>query len=178
MSGSRAKKRRRAGRERPTRMENAAMLERSAAAILAVDLSDVVLRDRVPQVVVGLCRAAAAQSRVIAMLTAAGQSSSAAPNRRLFLEIAIRLIWMSGLSRADCRQAADIMLEKDRKDTNTTLDYLKSLGHEVHFDPAEMNEFELEAPNRGTLQEQARKLDAAVRESTSKPWSRYAMWLA
>lgn len=176
MSGSGAKKTRRAKRQRSAHLENATIVRRAAEAILAVDLSDVVLRDRVPQVVVGLCRAAAAQSRVIAVLTAADQSSSAAPNRRLFLEVAIRLIWMSGLSRADRRQAADTMLEKDRKDTNATLDYLKNLGYEVDFDPTEMDEFELDAPTKGALQEQVRKLDAAVRGTASEPWSLYAMW--
>lgn len=176
MSGKRAKRLRRVKSQRSIRTGNAAAVKRAANAILAVDLNDVALRDRVPQVAVGLCRAAAAQSLVIATLAEANQLSSAAPNRRLFLEAAIRLIWLSGLSRADRRDAADVMLEKDRKDTNTTLNYLKNLGHEVDFDPTAMNEFELSAPNRGALQEQVRKLDAAVRGSASEPWSLYAMW--
>ena len=175
MSGKRAKRLRRIENQRSIRAGNATTVKRAANVILAVDLNDAVLRDRVLRVTVGLCRAAAAQSLVIATLAEANQLSSAAPNRRLFLEAAIRLIWLSGLSRADRRDAADVMLEKDRKDTNTTLRYLKSLGHEVDFDPTAMNEFELSAPARGTLQEQVRKLDAAVRGSASEPWSLYAM---
>lgn len=176
MSGRRAKRKRQAERNRPTHVKNAELVDRAADAVLAVDLSDIVLNDRVPQVVVGICRAAAAQSKVVAMLTAAGNAASAAPNRRLVLEAAIRLLWLAGLSRDERRQAVDIMLEKDRNDTNSTLGYLSSLGQTVDFDPTEMNEFELIAPTKGTLQEQTRKLDAAVRATEVEPWSLYAMW--
>jgi len=175
MSGRRAKADRRASKT-PTPGQAAAVVKRSAEAILAVDLSDVVLRDRVPQVVVGLCRAAAAQSRAVATLTLAGQSSSAAANRRLVFETAIRLNWLRGLSGADRRQAVDVMLAKDRKDTNSTLDYLAKRGQKVDFDPTEMNAFELDAPAAGAIQEQARKLDAAVQKSATDPWSLYAFW--
>ncbi|PKQ35397.1 MAG: hypothetical protein CVT61_06235 [Actinobacteria bacterium HGW-Actinobacteria-11] len=172
MSGRRAK----ADRRSAKRTTGAAVVMRSAEAILAVDMSDVVLRDRVPQVVVGLCRAAAAQSRAVVALTLAGHASSAAPNRRLVFEAAIRLNWLRGLSRTDRRQAADVMLAKDRKDTNSTLAYLAKLGQTVDFDPTEMNEFELDAPTSGSIQEQARKLDSAVQASSTEPWSLYAFW--
>lgn len=175
MSGS-SKSQRSSQRQTPLQLTNSRIVKRVAEAILAVDMNDVVLHDRVAQVVVGLCRAAAAQSRVVATLTADGQASAAAPNRRLFVEVAIRLNWLRSMSPADRIQAADIMLEKDRKDLNGTLDYLKKRGHEVDFDPTDMNNFELRAPAKGSLQEQVRKLDAAVRESASEPWSLYAMW--
>lgn len=160
----------------PDYPENVVIVDRTAAAILDVDMRDLALADRVPQIVVGLCRAAAAQSRVIAALSSVGLSSAAAPNRRLFLEVAIRLIWMASLSREDRRQATDIMLEADRRDTMATLDYLNGLGHEVDFDPSEMNSFELQAPTKGALQEQTRKLAAAVRQGDAEPWALYAMW--
>ncbi|MEI2268119.1 hypothetical protein OHB93_02220 [Microbacterium sp. No. 7] len=155
---------------------NAAIVQRAARAVLTVDMSDVVLHDFVPQVVVGLCRGAAAQSIAVATLTRAGQASSAAPNRRLVLESAIRLIWLRGLSKADRHAAASVMLEADRKDTNETLTYLEEQGQETPFNPAEMNAFELDVPTRGLLQEQVRKLRAAVVGSESEPWSLYAMW--
>lgn len=176
MSKSRSKKRHRARRSRPVRPVGADYARRSADAVLAVDMSDLVLRDRVPQVVVGLCRAAFAQSKVVAELAVAGMLSSAAPNRRLFYEVALRLQWLSGLSHDDRRQAADVMLEKDRRDINTTLAYLGDLGHAVDFDSADMNAFQLDAPEKGKLQEQAKKLRAAVKATESEPWSIYAMW--
>lgn len=176
MSGQRARAKRRAALERPAYLANADAIRRSAEAVLAVDMSDLVLRGRVPQVVVGLCRAAFAQSKVIAALTASGMASSAAPNRRLVLETAIRLHWLSDLSREDRRRAVDAMLAKDRKDTNSTLAYLSKVGHEADFDPTMMNEFDLDAPETGSVQEQARKLDAAVRSTSVEAWSIYAMW--
>jgi hypothetical protein len=139
-------------------------------------MSDVVLQDRVPQIVVGLCRAAASQSKALATLVDVGMASAAAPNRRLVLEAAIRLQWFAGLAREERILATDIMLAKDRRDTNGTLDFVEGLGHGVEFDRTEMNSFVLDAPSSGTLQEQVRKLDAAVKAHTSATWSMYAMW--
>ena len=165
MSAKKSKGKRQPSRSTAPSLINAAIVQRTARAVLAVDMSDVVLHDFVPQVAVGLCRAAAAQSVVVATLTRAGQASSAAPNRRLVLESAIRLIWLSGLSKADRHIAASVMLESDRKDTNETLDYLEGQGQEAPFDPTDMNAFELHAPTKGLLQEQVRKLRAAVVEA-------------
>lgn len=176
MSGKRSKAKPHPRRSTSPHLVNAAIVQQTALAVLAVDMSDVVLRDFVPQVAVGLCRAAAAQSIALATLTRAGQASSAAPNRRLVLEAAIRLIWLSGLSQADRHTAASVMLDADRKDSNDTLAYLEGKGQEAPFDPTEMNAFELNAPTKGTLQEQVRKLRAAVVGSESEPWSLYAMW--
>lgn len=176
MSGKRSRRKREEQRNDPSYLKNAGFVGHVADAVLAIDFGDVVLKNRVPQVILGLCRAAAAQSKVVALLTREGSAASGAPNRRLVLEAAIRLLWLAGLSRDERQQAVDIMLEKDRKDTNTTLEYLGSLGQSVDFDPTEMNEFELVAPTKGPLQEQARKLDAAVRAQEAEPWSIYAMW--
>lgn len=176
MSGKKSKAKRQEARTTAPHLMNAAIVKRTARAVLAVDMSDVVLSDFVPQVVVGICRAAAAQSIAVATLTLEGQASSAGPNRRLVLESAIRLIWLSGLSKADRHAAASVMLESDRKETNETLDYLEGQGQPAPFDPTEMNTFELDAPTKGRLQEQTRKLRAAVTGSESEPWSLYAMW--
>lgn len=176
MSRSRAKRERQAQRERPAYLVNSDRIYRSAEVVLAVDMSDLVLRNRIPQVVVGLCRAAFAQSKVVATLTAAGLAPSAAPNRRLFLEAALRLHWLADLSPDERKQAVDSMLAKDRRDTNTTLDYLSRHGHEVEFDATEMNALLLHAPDTGSVQEQARKLDAAVKSTDVEAWSIYSMW--
>lgn len=68
------------------------------------------------------------------------------------------------------------MLESDQKDTNNTLAYLERQGQEAPFDPTEMNAFELDAQTKELVQEQVRKLRAAVAGSESEPWSLYAMW--
>jgi len=176
MSGKKSREKRQPSRSTAPELVNAAIVQRTARAVLTVDMSDVVLHNFVPQVVVGLCRGAAAQSIAVATLARAGQASSAAPNRRLVLESAIRLIWLSGLSKADRHAAASVMLEADRKNTNETLAYLEEQGQEAPFDPTEMNAFELNGPTKGSLQEQVRKLRAAVLGSVSEPWSLYAMW--
>lgn len=153
------------------------MVARSADAVLSVDLSDLAFRSRTSQVVVGLCRAAFAQSNVIATLAKADLLSAAAPNRRLVLEIALRLHWLQGLSLEDRRKAVDTMLAKDRDDTSRLLDYLRDTGHEADFDRTEMDAFELNAETKGAIHQQATRLNAAVDSSQVKPWSIYSMWL-
>lgn len=157
---------------------NADWVARSADAVLQVDYEDVDLPSRVAQVAVGLCRAAFAQSKAIATLAQAGLLSAAAPNRRLVLEIVIRLHWLMSLPTEDRRKAVDTMLEKDRQDVNRLLAYLREIGHQADFDSTEMDAFELSAEPRGYIHQQATKLRSAVDASTVKPWSVYSMWLS
>lgn len=153
-------------------------MDRSADAVLGVDLSDHRFRNRVAQVAVGLCRAAFAQSKVIATLAKADLLSAAAPNRRLVLEVSLRLHWLQGLSRDERRRAVDTMLAKDRADTNKMLDYLRDAGHEADFDPTEMDAFKLDDAAKGAIHQQATKLRAAADSSEVQPWSIYSMWMA
>jgi hypothetical protein len=69
------------------------------------------------------------------------------------------------------------MLAKDRADTNKMLDYLRDAGHEVDFDPAEMDAFELDAVEKGAIHQQATRLRAAADSSDIQPWSVYSMWM-
>lgn len=177
MSGSRVKKNRRIQRNRSARIINAEKVSRSAEAVLSVDLSDVEIRNRTAQVVVGLCRAAFAQGKAIATLATADLLSAAAPNRRLVLEIALRLHWLQGLPAGDRRKAVDTMLAKDRQDTNRLLDYLRDAGHEADFDPTEMDAFDLDDVTSGAIHQQATRLNAAIGSTETEPWSIYSMWL-
>lgn len=145
--------------------------------MLSVDLSDYKFRNRTAQVVVGLCRAAFAQSKAIATLARADLLSAAAPNRRLVLEVSLRFNWLEGLSRDERRKAADTMLAKDRDDTNKLIEHLHEDGHEVDFDADEMNAFELDDATKGAIHQQATRLRAAVEASAVKPGTIYSMWL-
>ncbi|OII43585.1 hypothetical protein BIU99_02335 [Plantibacter sp. MMLR14_011] len=158
-------------------MVNAEMIAQSADAILRVAFDDIAFQGRTTQVIVGLCRAAFVQSRVIAALAHEDLLSAAAPNRRLVLEIALRLHWLQDLTPSERAKAVDTMLEKDRRDTNRLLDYLQDAGHGADFDRAEMNAFELENESNGTIHQQATRIWSAVESTSVKPWSTYAMWL-
>ena len=163
--------------EESVRKANAAVVAREAAAVLSVDLSDLALQGRTVQVVIGLCRAAFAQSEVIATLAQADLLAAAAPNRRLLLEIALRLHWLQGLPVTDRHKAVDTMLAKDRDDTVRLIDYLHDTGHTVDFDPTEMAAFELDAATKGAIHQQATRVNAAARSGEVEPWSLYSMWL-
>lgn len=178
MSGSRAKQERQAARAVPLRVLNAESVLRSAEAVLRTDLDDHEMRSRVAQVAVGLCRAAFAQSKVVATLAKADLLPAASPNSRLVLEVALRLHWLEGLTDEDRSLAVDTMLAKDRDDTTKALDYLRGVGHTANFDPTEMNAFELRDVAKGALHQQVTRLRAAADSSETQPWSLYSMWLA
>ena len=177
VSGRQSKRQRQQERQLPTRDRNAHCITESADAVLRVDVSDLAFRSRTSQVVVGLCRAAFAQSKVIAALARDGLLSAAAPNRRLVLEIALRLHWLQGISLEDRRKAVDTMLAKDRSDTNRLLDYFHHAAHSADFDPTEMDSFELDSETKGPIHQQATRLHAAVTSTEAAPWSIYSMWL-
>ncbi|MGV8857477.1 hypothetical protein [Rhodoglobus sp.] len=178
MSGRTSKHKRQVARLRPERIINAEIIGRSADAVLSARIDDVPLSNRTTQVVVGLCRAAFAQDKVLAMLAEADQLSAGAPNRRLVLEVALRLHWLQGVPPSDRGIAVDTMLEKDRQDTNRLLDYLRDAGQEIDFDAAEMNTFVLENATKGKIHQEVTRLSAAVSSGEVKAWSTYSMWLA
>ncbi|HBX76450.1 MAG TPA: hypothetical protein DEG43_02280 [Acidimicrobiaceae bacterium] len=176
MSGRRAKQKRRIEKISDSSIAGACLIERSADAVLAVGFDDLALKDRIPQFAIGLCRAAFTQSKAIVMLASGGQLAAAAPNRRLFFEAALRLHWLASLPKEERIQATDTILDKERRDTANTISYLRDLGHDVDFNLEEMEAVLLDAPKKGTLQEQARKLDAAVKAADNQAWSIYATW--
>src|SRR5690554_5068875 len=141
VSGKRAKDNRRVRRERPPHIVNAEHALRSANAVLAVGLSQVPL-SHVNQFAVGWMRAAFEQSRIIANLTSSGFGYAAAPNRRAFWEIALRLLWLADKPQEEREAAADTMLQLSRDTEVTTdkhmremdLDYLVGMGAIADFD--------------------------------------------
>ncbi|TJY67331.1 hypothetical protein E4J89_15725 [Arthrobacter sp. CAU 1506] len=124
MSGSRARKQRQSKREHPEYLKSASDTLRAAEAVLAVDLGMVPVT-RVSQFAVGWLRAAAfEQSRVIATLTASQMGHAAAPNRRAFWELTIRMLWLGDMPQDDRAKAADTMLHHDRTNEAKTDEYM------------------------------------------------------
>lgn len=160
--------------EQPTALVNAEVALHTANAVLAVDLSNVPLT-RVTQFIVGWCRAAFAQSRVIAHLTLNGMSSAAGPNRRLFSELAIRLQWLRDLPRDVRPSAVDEILEMARESKRGTHKHLRDMGWDVGFDPTEMDAFVLSSAE-GALKDQARKFASAAHATEVKNGPVFAMW--
>lgn len=174
MDGETAKAERGTAKKRSEASLNAEAALRTADAVLAVDLSDVPLT-RVTQFVVGWCRAAFAQSRVIAHLTLHGMPSAAAPNRRLFSELAIRLQWLRDLPTDVRPGAVDEILEMARESKRGTHKHLEEMGWPTGFDPTEMDAFILSAAE-GKVKDQARKFAAAAHATEVKNGPVFAMW--
>jgi hypothetical protein len=175
MSGKNAKAQRRAKRELPTVMINGDYAARSARAMLSLDLSAVPLT-RVTQFVVGWFRAAFDQSLLIADLSMRGRASAAAPNRRLFAELAVRLHWLHDLSRSDRPGAIDAALDWERKNQEKTFDHMRKMGWESEVDLTDMREFVLNVTDNGEVRNQAEKFAAAAYATDVKNAGLYRAW--
>lgn len=175
MSGSRAKKQRQSNRENPEYLESAGDTLRAANAVLAVDLAKVPVT-RVSQFAVGWLRAAFEQSRVIATLTASQMGHAAAPNRRAFWELTIRMLWLGDMPQADRAKAADTMLHHDRTNEAKTDEYMRENDLPSNIDAAEMEAFFLDVSEDKLIKEGAKLLTKAVKNAGTNLWMVYRLW--
>jgi hypothetical protein len=175
MSGRRSKARRRHAAGRPLRFGNAEYALASAHRVLAVELSLVPV-DRVTQFVVGWLRASFEQSKVVATLALVDMSPAAAPNRRCFIEIAMRLHWLHDLPQSDRAGAVDAMLDAEREQTLKTFDHLREMGWEEEPDFEAMNAFVLNVTSNGQIKDQARKFSSAAHATVVKNPGPFRAW--
>jgi hypothetical protein len=108
-----------------------------AEQMLALDLTLVPLA-RETQFIVGWMRGAFDQSRAIATLTRLGMADTAAPNRRSFAEIALRLLWLRNLDAKMRAAALDAMIADEKRLTTNFYDTLKQMGFDHDVDLSEM----------------------------------------
>lgn len=175
MSGKRAKAKRQAHRERPVHIVNAEYVRRSADAVLAVDLSEVPA-SHVNQFAIGWMRAAFEQSRIIASLTSSGMGHAAAPNRRAFWELVLRLLWLGDMPQAQRETAADTMLANDRATETATDRHMREMGLESNIDVAAMEEFVLNVSDDKRLKSQAKTLTEAAKSTELNSGIVYRLW--
>lgn len=175
MSGKKAKEARRALGDRPSRLVNADAIRRTADAVLAVEMGDVPAT-RIRQFAYGWCRAAFAQSRVIADLTSMGMASAASPNRRLFAELTVRIHWLSDMAKDARAGAVDAVLEHGIENTLGTLRHMDQLGWPVEFDISEFESFVLNVTQDNRIKDQARKFAAAAYATGIKNGPLFGMW--
>lgn|GEM_PF-1882368 len=175
MSGRRAKATQRVNGAISLQQINAKFAERTAIAVLGVKLEEVPLT-RVNQFAVGWMRAALEQSKLIANLTLRGQGHVAAPNRRIFWELALRLLWLSGISETDRPVAVDSMLEFTRSTEATTDRHMREMGIESSIDLTALEEVVITGCDDPKIREQARNFTAAVRATKVNSGYIYRLW--
>lgn len=175
MSGKRAKAKRQAHRERPAHIVNAEYVLRSANAVLAVDLSEVPA-SHVSQFAIGWMRAAFEQSRIIANLISSGIGHAAAPNRRAFWELVLRLLWLGDMPQAQRETAADTILANDRATETATDKHMREMGLESNIDVAVMEEFVLNVSDDKRLKSQAKILTEAAKSTELNSGAVYRLW--
>jgi hypothetical protein len=175
MSGSRAKDDRRRARQRPLYLINADYVRRSADAVLAVDLSEVP-PSHVNQFAVGWMRAAFEQSRIIGNLTNSGHGHAAAPNRRMFWELALRLLWLGDMPQERRDSAVDTMLADSRAIESATDTHMRDMGLDYLVGLGTLDEFEHHPTADPKLREQAKKLTAAVHGTDLNTGVVYRLW--
>lgn len=166
MSGKRAKAERRSKQQLSSSLANSERSVRAANAVLGVDMDSVTV-SRVSQFALGWMRAAFEQSRIIANLTSSGMGHAAAPNRRTFWEIALRIVWLANMPQSEREGAADAMLDHHRSTAASTSKHMNGLGFETDIDVVEMNDFPLNVPDDKVLREQAKNLAKAIHDDAA-----------
>lgn len=174
MSGKRAKSQRRAQAKNSVFLGNAEMMRSRADSLLSIGFEDIELT-RLNQIVLGLFRAAFAQSKVIGEMALQGMYSATGPNRRLFAEIAIRLHWLWHIDVKDRPGVVDAMLDDSKENTTRTYEHVKEEDWGSYVDLDDMDSFPLR-PAQGVLKDQARKFAAAALAGGAKNVPLYAMW--
>lgn len=156
-------------------IENANYVLRCADAVLSVDLSSI-RPSSVRQFAVGWLRAAFEQSRAIAKLTTTGLGHVTAPNKRVFWELALRLLWLSSIPQQERAEAAETMLANDRRNETNTHRHLQEVDLESDIDVAAMEAVVLNETSNKELREQARNLTEAVKSIELDSARIYQLW--
>lgn len=175
MSGKRARELRHAPAQLALHLVNSEYAKSSADRVLAVDLSGVPV-SRTTQFIVGWLRSVFEQSRAIACLTTADLAHTAAPNRRNFLEVIVRLQWLHGMTQSDRAGALDAMIDFEREVTRKTFKNLSELGYDAAVDLSDMDAMILEAASSGPIKNQARKFFAAAESTKLDSSGLYYAW--
>lgn len=142
--------------------------------VLTTDLATI-STTRVTQFVIGWMRAAFSQSQVIATLSKRGMAPAAAPNRRSFAELAVRLQWLFGMPQEDRAGAVDAMLDYERDLTVKNQEHLREMGFDSDRDLSDYHELVFDSAD-GTLKNEARQFLAAAKRNNSLSVGLYASW--
>lgn len=161
MSGRRAKAERRAAALSPVQ-EQAARIIATADRMLALDLSYIPAAYD-SQFIIGWMRAAYEQSKVIATLTTQGLAHAAAPNRRAFVEIAFRLLWLRTLDVEQRGPVLEGFVVREKNLTTGFYDTLKEMGYEHDVDLTAMDEVVAEILEDKDLRQQVKAVTDAAK---------------
>lgn len=161
MSGRRAKAERRAAAQSPVQ-EQAARIIATADRMLALDLSYIPAAYD-SQFIIGWMRAAYEQSKVIATLTTQGLAHAAAPNRRAFVEIAFRLLWLRTLDVEQRGPVLEGFVVREKNLTTGFYETLKEMGYEHDVDLTAMDEVVAEMLEDKDLRQQVKAVTDAAK---------------
>ncbi len=127
------------------------------------------------QFIIGWWRAAFAQAHASATLTLAGLAHVAAPNRRAYAELVVRLQWLTAIPLEERGPALDAMLEHERELTERSIEHLRTMGFDSERDLSEMRAFILDAAD-GVRKDEARRFLAAAQSTNGQSLGLYVLW--
>ncbi len=142
--------------------EQARRIVATADRMLALDLSYIPAAYD-SQFIIGWMRAAYEQSKVIATLTAQGLAHAAAPNRRAFVEIAFRLLWLRTLDVEQRGPVLEGFVVREKNLTTGFYDTLKEMGYEHDVDLSAMDEVVAEILEDRDLRQQVKAVTDAAK---------------
>ncbi len=111
----------------------------AADSVMAVPMNDLQTEITVAKTIVGICRAAFSQSKVVALLSQKGMLHAASPNQRLLFECYLRLQWLSSIESAERPEAIKNLNNKDHADLEKTWKFFADRGTDLSPDEAIKN---------------------------------------
>ncbi|MBO2990696.1 hypothetical protein [Leucobacter tardus] len=142
--------------------EQPARIIATADRMLALDLSYMPAAYD-SQFIIGWMRAAYDQSRVIASLAAQGLGHAAAPNRRAFVEIAFRLLWLRTLDVEARGPVLETFVAREKNLTTGFFDTLKEMGFDHDIDLSAMENVVAEMMADKELKQQVKAVTDAAK---------------
>lgn len=161
MSAKRDKQARQARRNRPKRDVNAAQLSEIARRVMAYEFVGLP-ESRVSQIAVGWMRAAFAEIGAIVHLSTNGLDFAAAPNRRSYAEIVLRLQWLHQLEVSLRGPALDSMIEDEKRLAASHVKNLEKMGVTKTPDFSELSAVVTETSTDSAIRVQAKTFTEAA----------------
>lgn len=147
----------------------------AADAILDMPIDDIKSTSPVPCTVVGLCRAAFAQSKVIALMAKADMLHATTPNRRLLVESVMLLEYLKSLTSADQIKASHVLISENLENVYKAIGCMVG-GPTPSLSPTNDEEFP-EYLRKGPLQEAIKNTqNQALGTKDPIARDRYAEW--
>lgn len=154
---------------------NRHVILRIAEEVATTDVDQIPVT-RVTQAALGWMKAALHQAQIIATLASTDLSYGCGPNRRLFVELALRLQWLDSLEPTKRSAAIDAMIDHQIDLDKKGADHIRGMGLADYQPDTEGRDDLVLNPAQGSLKAQARSFLPAAQSEDGQGFGLYTAW--